>query len=59
MQMIELAGKLGGVYTGGASRTIKGAPLAQQVEEIFRVYTGKYFPLAINTKSGSGSVSRP
>lgn len=45
MQMIELAGKLGVPYTGGASGTIKGAPLAQQVDEIVRVYTEKYFPL--------------
>ena len=45
MKMIELAGKLGVPYTGGASGTIKGAPLAQQVDEIVRVYTEKYFPL--------------
>jgi sugar phosphate isomerase/epimerase len=45
MKMIELAGKLGVRYTGGASGTIKGAPLATQVDEIVRVYTEKYFPL--------------
>jgi sugar phosphate isomerase/epimerase len=45
MQMIELCGKLGVPYTGGASGTIKGAPLQQQVDEIVRVYTEKYFPL--------------
>ena len=38
MAMIELAGKLGVPYTGGASGTIKGAPLQQQVDEIVRVY---------------------
>jgi hypothetical protein len=41
--MIELAGKLGVAYTGRASGTLDGAPLAQQVDEILRVYTGKYF----------------
>ncbi|MGO9257358.1 MAG: sugar phosphate isomerase/epimerase family protein [Bryobacteraceae bacterium] len=45
MQMIELCGKLGVPYTGGASGTIKGAPLDKQVDEIVRVYTEKYFPL--------------
>ena len=45
MAMIELAGKLGVPYTGGASGTIKGAPLQQQVDEIVRVYTERYFPL--------------
>ena len=29
----------------GGPGTIKGAPLAQQVDEIVRGYTGKYFPL--------------
>ena len=45
MKMIELCGKLGVPFTGGASGTIKGAPLQQQVDEIVRVYTEKYFPL--------------
>jgi len=45
MAVIELAGKLGVPYTGGASGTIKGAPLQQQVDEIVRVYTERYFPL--------------
>ena len=40
MKMTELAGKLGVAYTGGLPGTIKGAPLAQQVDEIVRVYTG-------------------
>lgn len=44
MQTIELAGKLGVAYTGRASGAIKGAPLAQQVDEIFRVYTEKLLP---------------
>lgn len=44
-QMIELCGKLGVPYTGGASGTIMGTPLQQQVDEIVRVYTEKYFPL--------------
>jgi hypothetical protein len=44
MQTIELAGELGVAYTGRASGAIKGAPLAQQVDEIFRVYTEKLLP---------------
>jgi hypothetical protein len=43
MQTIELAGKLGVAYRDRASGTLEGAPLAQQVDEIFRVYAGKYF----------------
>ena len=43
MKMTELAGKLGVAYPGGLPGTIKGAPLAQQVDEIVRGYTGKYF----------------
>jgi sugar phosphate isomerase/epimerase len=42
---IELAGKLGVPNVGGQSGTIKGAPLATQVDEIKRVYEEKYFPL--------------
>jgi sugar phosphate isomerase/epimerase len=45
IKMIELCGKLGVPFTGGASGTIKGAPLGQQVDEVVRVYTEKYFPL--------------
>src|SRR5690348_12907473 len=45
MQCIELCGKLGIPYTGGASGTIKGQPLQQQVDEIVRVYNERYFPL--------------
>jgi sugar phosphate isomerase/epimerase len=42
---LELCGKLGIPNIGGQSGTIKGAPLAQQVDEIVKVYTEKYFPL--------------
>ena len=45
MKMIELCGKLGVPYTGGASGNNKGATLAQQVDDIVSVYTEKYFPL--------------
>jgi sugar phosphate isomerase/epimerase len=45
MKMIELCGRLGVPFTGGASGTNKGAPLQQQVDEIERAYTEKYFPL--------------
>jgi sugar phosphate isomerase/epimerase len=41
--MIELAGKLGVPGIGGQSGTIKGQPLAKQVEEIVRVYNERYF----------------
>jgi sugar phosphate isomerase/epimerase len=42
---IELCGKLGIPNIGGQSGTIKGKPLAEQVDEIVRVYNEKYFPL--------------
>ena len=42
---IELAGKMGIPNIGGQSGTIKGRPLGEQVDEIVRVYTEKYFPL--------------
>jgi sugar phosphate isomerase/epimerase len=42
---IELCGKLGIPNIGGQSGTIKGQPLATQVDEIVRVYTEKYFAL--------------
>lgn len=45
MKMIELCGKLGVPFTGGASGTIKGRPLQEQVDEIVRVYTERYFKL--------------
>jgi hypothetical protein len=41
----SLRASLGLPIRAGASGTIKGAPLAQQVDEIVRGYTGKYFPL--------------
>ena len=42
---IELAGKLGIPGIGGQSGTMRGRPLAEQVSEIVKVYTEKYFPL--------------
>lgn len=42
---IELCGQLGVPYIGGQSGTIKGRPLKEQVDEIVRVYTEKYFTL--------------
>jgi sugar phosphate isomerase/epimerase len=42
---IELCGKLGIPNIGGQSGTMKGRPLQEQVDEIVRVYTEKYFPL--------------
>ncbi|MCC6362688.1 MAG: sugar phosphate isomerase/epimerase [Bryobacterales bacterium] len=42
---IELCGKLGIPNIGGQSGTIREKPLAEQVDEIERVYTEKYFPL--------------
>ncbi len=44
VKCIELCGKLGIPNIGGQSGTIKGQPLAQQVDEIVRVYSEKYFP---------------
>ena len=44
IKCLELCGKLGIPNIGGQSGTIKGAPLAQQVDEIVKVYTEKYFP---------------
>ena len=45
MGNIEIAGKLGIRYVGGQSGTMPGRPLKEQVDEIVRVYTEKYFPL--------------
>lgn len=42
---LELCGKMGIPNIGGQSGTIKGRPLAEQVDEIVKVYTEKYFPL--------------
>jgi sugar phosphate isomerase/epimerase len=43
VKMIELAGKLGVPGIGGQSGTIPGQSLQQQVDEIERVYTERYF----------------
>ena len=40
---IELCGKMGIPAIGGQSGTIKGLPLAKQVEEIVKVYNETYF----------------
>ena len=42
---IEITGKLGAPYIGTASGNMPGRPLAEQVDEIVRVYNEKYFPL--------------
>jgi len=42
---IELCGKLGIPNIGGQSGTMRGRPFPEQVDEIVRVYTEKYFPL--------------
>ena len=44
-KVIELAGKLGVAHVGTASGTMPGRPLDEQVSEIVRVYTEKYFSL--------------
>ena len=43
VKSIELCGKLGIPNIGGQSGSIKGQRLHQQVDEIERVYTEKYF----------------
>jgi len=45
MKCIEMAGKLGVPCIGGQSGKIEGKRLQEQVDEIVRVYTEKYFPL--------------
>jgi len=47
---IELCGKLGIPNIGGQSGTMRGRPLAEQVDEIVRVYHEKYFPLCEKNK---------
>ncbi len=42
---IELCGKMGIPAIGGQSGTDKAKPLQQQVDDIVKVYTEKYFPL--------------
>lgn len=44
VKCIELCGKLGIPAIGGQSGTIPTMPLRQQVDEIVKVYTEKYFP---------------
>src|SRR5713226_1231175 len=44
-KVIELAGKLGVAHVGTASGTMQGRSLEEQVSEIVRVYTEKYFPV--------------
>jgi sugar phosphate isomerase/epimerase len=44
VKCIELCGKLGIPNIGGQSGTDKGKPLEEQVGEIVKVYTEKYFP---------------
>jgi sugar phosphate isomerase/epimerase len=43
LALIELCGKLGVPAIGGQSGTIKGQPLAKQVDEVVKVYTERYF----------------
>jgi sugar phosphate isomerase/epimerase len=45
IKAIELAGKLGIPYIGTASGKDASKPFQQQVDEIVRVYTEKYFPV--------------
>ena len=45
VKTLELCGALGVPNIGGQSGTIKGQPLRQQVDEIVKVYTEKYFPV--------------
>ena len=47
---IELCGKLGIPNIGGQSGTMRGHSLSDQVQEIERVYTEKYFPLCAKYK---------
>jgi sugar phosphate isomerase/epimerase len=50
IKCLELCGKLGIPNIGGQSGTIKEKPLQEQVDEIVRVYTEKYFPLCEKNK---------
>ena len=50
VKCIELCGKLGIPNIGGQSGTINGQPLQEQVDEIVRVYTEKYFPACEKNK---------
>jgi sugar phosphate isomerase/epimerase len=44
-KVIELAGRLGAPHVGTQTGGMPGRPLAEQVDELVRVYTEKYFPL--------------
>ena len=50
VSLIELCGKLGVPAIGGQSGTIKGEPLAKQVDEIVRVYNERYFKACEDNK---------
>jgi sugar phosphate isomerase/epimerase len=50
VECIELCGKLGIPAIGGQSGTIKGQPLAKQVDEIVRVYNERYFKVCEQNK---------
>ena len=44
-KVIEMAGKMGVPYLATMSGNMPGRPFQEQVDEIVRVYTEKYFPL--------------
>ena len=50
VKVIELAGKLGIPYVGTSSGKDAQKPFAQQVDEIVRVYTERYFPACEKNK---------
>ncbi len=45
IRVVEMAGKLGVPYVGTMSGNMPGRKLPEQVDEIVRVYTEKYFPV--------------
>jgi sugar phosphate isomerase/epimerase len=50
VKAIDLAGKLGVPYIGTASGKDPAKPFQQQVDEVIRVYTEKYFPACERNK---------
>ena len=50
LKCLDLCGKLGIPHIGGQSGTMRGQPLQQQVDEIVKVYTEKYFPACEKNK---------
>lgn len=50
IKCIELCGKMGIPAIGGQSGTMRGRPLQEQVNEIVKVYTEKYFPVCERNK---------